>query len=45
MAKDKSEKKEKKRKAGEVADAPPAEAVEIEDASSVRFLTIEICAS
>lgn len=38
MGKDKSEKKEKKRK----ADASPAEVVEIEDASSVRFLTIRL---
>lgn len=43
MGKDKSE-KEKKRKAEETANAPPTEDVEMEDASSVRFLSIDMCA-
>jgi len=45
MGKDKSEKKEKKRKAEEVASAPPAGDVEMVDTSSVRFPTLEMCAS
>lgn len=45
MGKDKSEKKEKKRKTEVVADVPPVGDVEMEDTSSVRFLTIEMCAS
>lgn len=44
MGKDKSEKKEKKRKAEVIVDAP-AGVVEIEDATSVRFLTIKMCIS
>lgn len=44
MGKDKSEKKEKKRKVEEAANAPPAGDAEIEDTSPVRFLTIERCA-
>lgn len=44
MGKDKSEKKEKKRKVEEIADAP-AEVVEVEHAPLVRFLTIKMCAS
>lgn len=44
MGKDKSEKKERKRKAEEVASAPPAGDVEMDDAPSVRFLAIAMCA-
>jgi hypothetical protein len=45
MGKDKSDNRGKKRKAEEAASAPPAGDVEMEDTSSVRFLTIEMCAS
>lgn len=45
MGKDKSEKKEKKRKVEAAASAPPAEDAGVEDTSSVRLLSIDVCAS